>query len=154
MVKDTNKEYFVMFCGSNCFRDIQSDPVMVSANTNARAREGNGMDKNPLFQDGDLIYNGVIIREIPEIDIQAPVFYATAGAGGIPIAPVWMCGQSAMVQAWGQMPRPTKLKEDDYDFPRRRRHRYGAWLCQDRQGDPGRYVEGMGHVYRVVRFTK
>lgn len=116
MVKDTNKEYFVVFCGTNAFRDIQSDPVMVSANTNARPREGNGMDKNPLFQDGDLIWNGVIIREVPEIDLLAPVFYATAGAGGSPIAPVWMCGQSAMVQAWGQMPRPTKLKEDDYDF--------------------------------------
>lgn len=116
MVKDTNKEYFVVFCGSNAFRDLQSDSVMIAANTNARPREGNGMDKNPLFQDGDLLWNGVIIREIPELDTLAPVFYSTAGSGGIQVAPVFFCGQSAMVQAWGQMPRPTKLKEDDYDF--------------------------------------
>ena len=116
MVKDTNKEYFVLFCGTNAFRDLQNDPVMTAANTNARAREGNGMDKNPLFQDGDLIYNGVIIREVPEIDIRVPVFYSNAGAGGISISPVWMCGQSALIQAWGQMPRPTRLREDDYGF--------------------------------------
>lgn len=116
MVKDTNKEYFVVFCGSNAFRDIQSDPVMVSANTNARAREGNGMDKNPLFQDGDLIYNGVIIREIPEMDILLPYFYQTAGTGGIQVAPAFMCGQSAMIQAWGQMPKINPLRETDYEF--------------------------------------
>lgn len=116
MVKDTNREYFVVFCGTAAFRDIRNDPVMVSANTNARPREGNGMDKNPIFQDGDLMYDGVIIREVPEIDLLVPYYYQAAGAGGIPVSPVWMCGQSAMIQAWGQMARPTKLRETDYDF--------------------------------------
>jgi hypothetical protein len=27
-----------------------------------------------------------------------------------------MCGQSAMAWAWGRMPVPTFLKEDDYQF--------------------------------------
>lgn len=116
MVKDTNREYFVVFAGSNAFRDFQNDPTVITVNTQARAREGNGMDKNPIFQDGDLLYNGVIVREIPEIDLRCPTYYATAGAGGISVSPVFMCGQSALVQAWGQMPRPTRLKEDDYDF--------------------------------------
>jgi hypothetical protein len=30
-------------------------------NKDARPREQNGMDKNPLFQDGDQIYDGVIV---------------------------------------------------------------------------------------------
>lgn len=55
-------EYFVMFVGSNAFRDLKADPTIVAANRDARAREGNGMDKNPLFQDGDLIWDGVIIQ--------------------------------------------------------------------------------------------
>src|SRR5581483_4391520 len=81
MVKNTNREYFMVFAGSNCFRDLQNDTTIINANTNARPREGNGMDKNPLFQDGDLIYNGMIIREIPEMDIRLPTFYTTAGSG-------------------------------------------------------------------------
>jgi hypothetical protein len=110
------REYFVLFAGSNTFRDLQNDTTIINANTQARPREGDGMDKNPLFQDGDLIYNGIIIREIPEIDVRLPITYTNAGNGGIQVSPVWMCGQSAMAWCWGRMPQPTFLKEDDYQF--------------------------------------
>lgn len=110
------REYFVVFLGSNCFRDLQLDTTIINANTQARPREGDGLDKNPLFQDGDLLYNGMIFREIPELDIRLPVTYTTAGSGGIQVAPVFLCGQSALAWAWGRMPRPTFLKEDDYQF--------------------------------------
>jgi len=110
------REYFVVFAGPNCFRDLQADTTIITANTQARPREGDGLDKNPLFQDGDLLYNGTIIREIPEMDVRLPVTYQTMGSGAIQIAPVFMCGQSAMAWAWGRMPVPTFLKEDDYQF--------------------------------------
>ncbi len=110
------REYFVVFVGSNCFRDLQNDATIINANTQARAREGDGLDKNPLFQDGDLIYNGMIFREIPEMDVRLPTTYTTAGSGSIQIAPVFFCGQGAMAWLWGRMPTPTFLKEDDYQF--------------------------------------
>lgn len=112
--EDQGREYFVLFCGSNVFRDLAEDATIVAANTNARAREGSGVDKNPLFQDGDLIYRGVIIREIPEIDEFLTI--DGAGAAGIDVSPVFMCGQNAAALAWGQMPRPTERREDDYGF--------------------------------------
>jgi hypothetical protein len=112
------REYFVVFAGSNCFRDLQNDTTIITANTQARAREGDGLDKNPLFQDGDLIYNGMIIREIPEMDIRLPTFYTTAGASSIQVAPVFMCGQGSMAWCWGRMPLPTFRREDDYQFIR------------------------------------
>ena len=112
------REYFVTFAGSNCFRDLQSDATIITANTQARPREGDGLDKNPLFQDGDLLYNGIIFREVPEIDIRLPTTYTTAGSGSIQVSPVFMCGQSAMAWCWGRMPRPTFRKEDDYQFIR------------------------------------
>jgi hypothetical protein len=110
------REYFVVFVGSNCFRDLQNDTTIITANTQSRPREGDGLDKNPLFQDGDLLYNGMIIREIPEMDIRLPTFYTTAGSSSIQIAPVFLCGQSALAWCWGRMPTPTFLKEDDYQF--------------------------------------
>lgn len=108
------REYFVAFAGSNAFRDLAADPAIQRANENARAREGNGMDRNPLFQDGDLLYRGIIIREVPEIDEFATI--PGAGAGGIDVAPIFLCGQNALTVGWGQMPRPTERREDDYGF--------------------------------------
>jgi hypothetical protein len=113
------REYFVMFVNPLSFRDLQADATIINANTMARPREGDGLDKNPLFQDGDLLYNGIIFREVPELQVRLPVFYATAGAGGtVQVAPSFLCGQGAMAWAWGRMPRPTFLKEDDYQFYR------------------------------------
>src|SRR5205085_1402638 len=109
-----NREYYVAFCGSNAFRDLAADPVIVSANTNARPREGGGMDDNPIFQDGDLLYRGIIIREVPEIDDLCTI--SGAGAAGIDVAPIFLCGQNALALPYGQMPKPTERKEDDYGF--------------------------------------
>jgi|SRR5215468_7575501 len=112
------REYFVLFANSLQFRDLQADPTIINANTQARPREGDGLDSNPLFQDGDLIFSGVIVREIPELTVRLPVFYNNAGGGAGQVAPAFLCGQSAMAWAWGRMPRPTFLKEDDYQFYR------------------------------------
>ena len=99
------------------FRDLLADTTIVNANTQARAREGDGINRNPLFQDGDLLYNGVIIREIPEMSVRLPTFYTTAGSGGtVQIAPCFLCGQMAAALVYGRMPMPTFLKEDDYQF--------------------------------------
>jgi len=105
-----------MFVGQEAFRDLQADTTIIQANTNARAREGDGIGKNPLFQDGDLLYNGVIIREVPELSVRLPVFYSTAGGTSAPIAPCFLCGQMAAALVYGRMPMPTFLKEDDYQF--------------------------------------
>ena len=113
-VKD-GREYFVAFHGSRTFRDLKAS--LDTINKDARSREGDGLNKNPLFQDGDQLYDGVIHREVPEIDTLAPTFYATAGSGGTtPVRPVWLCGQSAMAIAYGQMAKPTQLDNTDYQF--------------------------------------
>ena len=117
-LKENGTEWFVLFVGQEQFRDAQSDTDIKTANQNSRARENQGFLQNPIFVDGDLLYNGVIIREIPELSIRLPVFYATAGASSIQVAPAFMLGQSAVAWCWGKMPTPTFLKEDDYQFVR------------------------------------
>lgn len=112
-------EYYVAFLGSYAFRDLKQDPVITEANREARAREGNGMDKNPIFQDGDLIYDGVIYREVPQISAYVSDVWTTlqtAGDSSSRVEPFFLCGQQAMVYAWGQMAKPTFRKEDDYGF--------------------------------------
>lgn len=108
---ESGREYFVLFTGSRPFRDLKADTAIQNANREARAREGAGMDKNPIFQDGDLIWDGVIIREIPEIPVMTGV---GAGTTPIDVAPVFLCGSQSVSVAWGMMPEFRKKNEDDY----------------------------------------
>lgn len=105
------REWFVWFVNSLVFRDLAADTTIIQANTQARAREGNGMDDNPLFQDGDLLYQGVIIREVPEMGV-----ITGAGAAGIDVAQGFFCGQSAVAIAYGQDPTIRMDMKRDYDF--------------------------------------
>lgn len=111
------REFYVAFHGSRSFRDFAADTTMVNANTNARARENDGWKDNPLFQDGDLFYNGVLHREVPEIDD----YCAAAGFNGIgnssaDVRPIFVCGAGAVGIAWGQMPTPRTKQDTDYGF--------------------------------------
>jgi len=108
----------VMFVGARAFRDLKLDSNMVNANRDARAREGNGMDNNPLFQDGDLIIDGVIIRQIEEIStlITTSSIFSASGASSIPVEPGFLCGQQAMGVVWGQEPMPITDMTADYKF--------------------------------------
>jgi N4-gp56 family major capsid protein len=112
------REYYVMFCGSRSFRDLKTDTTMINANRDARAREGGSMDDNPLFQDGDLIYDGIIFREIPEIStlITTSSIFAAAGTSSIPVEPNFLCGQQAVGIAWGQEPTPRTDTNKDFQF--------------------------------------
>lgn len=112
-------EYFVTFAGTNAFRDYKLDTTIIALNREARAREGDGMNNNPLFQDGDLLVDGIIIREVPEISQYVTDVWTTlltAGASSARVEPVFLCGQQAAVLGWGQMAKPTFRKEDDYGF--------------------------------------
>jgi len=114
---EDGREYFVIFAGGLQFRDLKADLLVV--NKDARPREGRAMNDNPIFQDGDLVYDGCIIREIPEIDDFVTNVWTsllTAGTTSARVQPVFLCGQTALSMAWGQMAKPTFLKEDDYQF--------------------------------------
>jgi hypothetical protein len=120
-----DEEMYVCFLGSRAFRDLQADPVMYQANRDAREREGADPTKtNPIFTGGALLYDGILYRKIPEITTRyttatingiAPPL-AGVGASGVDVEPVFLCGASAYAHVIGQMPRPTRRKEDDYDF--------------------------------------
>jgi hypothetical protein len=106
---EDGREYFVHLMGSSPFRDLDEDPVMVAANTNARER---GLS-NPIFQDGDLIYKGVISHEIPELD---SAVIEGAGAGGVDVHRTFLLGQSAVGIGWEQQPTPRSDPDRDYGF--------------------------------------
>jgi len=101
---NNDEEWFVCFMPSPVFRDFRSDTAVVNANTYAWNR---GTD-NPLFTGGDLIWDGCIVREIPEMGI-----IAGAGAGGIDVARSYLCGAQALGIAWAQR---TKAITNNLDY--------------------------------------
>lgn len=114
------REYFVIFAGTNPFRDLKAS--LATVNKDARPREDysyGGAPNNPLFQDGDQIYDGVIVREVPEISSYVTdrwTQFLTAGGSSLRVEPVFLCGQQAVALGYGQMPKPTFRREDDYQF--------------------------------------
>jgi hypothetical protein len=126
------REYYVCFAGSVNFMQLKlamnqtglpTTPAVIGINVHARSREGNeiyGAPDNPLFQDGDLMYDGVIIREVPEIDNFVTGWSMSIGGGGGTdrLAPVFLCGQQAVMFAWGKMATPTFRDQTDYQFVR------------------------------------
>lgn len=112
------QEFFVAFHGSRTFRDLKADSTMTQANRDARPRD---VAENPIFQDGDLIYDGIIHREVPEIDAIAAnggVAYTLNGTGAssADVRPVFLCGAQAVGIAWGQEPTPRQDMLKDYQF--------------------------------------
>jgi Protein of unknown function (DUF4043) len=118
------REYYVAFHGSRTFRDLKADSTILTANESARAREANGMDKNPIFQDGDLLWDGVIHREIPEIDLYCQninnpnggIGFTGVGSEGCDVRPIFVCGGGSVGIAWGQEPTPRTDMIKDYQF--------------------------------------
>ncbi len=122
--------WFVFFVGSYGFRDLSADSTVAQANREAWDR---GLD-NPIFSGGDLIYDGVIIKEVPEIDI-----FIDGDGTGSPWDGVWganaasadgldnggdtasrigigfFCGAQALGFGIGRMASFKRRKEDDYE---------------------------------------
>lgn len=120
--REEDEEWYVMFCNPLSFRDLSQDPVMVQANRDARVR---GVETNPLFTGGSLVWDGVIIREIPEMGLpfaasqnsigQSGGVIPGAGTAGIDVGFNFLCGAQALGMAWAQRLKTT-TDVRDYDF--------------------------------------
>ena len=112
-VKEMDQEWYVAFIGPRAWRDLTEDNPTTNgfllAIRDARVR---GID-NPLFTGDSLVWDGMILREIPEI---APVPAAIWSLSTIAsIEPVYLCGAQAVGLAWAQRTKST-TDVDDYEF--------------------------------------
>ena len=101
------KEWFVMFCNINSFRDISADTEMTQANRDARERS---VKSNPVFVAGDLVKDGIIYHEVPEIPMIGNV-----GAASIQCGVNFLCGVQAVGVAFAKTATPIMM-DKDYNF--------------------------------------
>ena len=104
VVVGEDSENYIMFVGSGAFRDLKVD--LATSLQNAQERG----DNNPLWKDGDLMWDGVVIRKIQEI-----ATIGTVGASSARLEPYFLCGAQALGVAWAQRTKST-TEVRDYGF--------------------------------------
>lgn len=105
-------ETYVMFVGTQAFIHLQEDLETLHSNAGQR---GEG---NPLFKPGDLYWDNVVIREVPEISslLANSTYYATAGNSSSKVEPAFLCGAQAVGYGLGQEPKLVIDNDKDYKF--------------------------------------
>ncbi len=128
MVKG-DEPWYVLYVDPYGFRDLKEDSTIAQANREARPRDV--MD-NPIFTGGDLVYDGVIIKKIPEIAIfidgdssgspwdaawgaTAADTLKTGGASSSRVGIGFLCGAQAVGFGIGRLASFKRRKEDDYE---------------------------------------
>lgn len=126
-IKDGGDAWYLYFIDPLGMRDLRSDTKVLEANERAWER---GRD-NPIFRGGDLLWDGIIIRELEEIGdridggADLPALWGSAAAGdklniaGASSSRVgvgFMLGQGALGYGLGQRPKFKVDTQFDYEF--------------------------------------
>ncbi len=116
---DEEGEVYVLFAGTVAVRDLKADLETINQNADVRGMKitSNG---NILARDGDMFYDGVIIRKVPEIGkllSGSGKSLENAGASGTTrVEAAFLCGAQALVHGMGQAPRIIVDRAFDYEF--------------------------------------
>lgn len=87
------KRYFVAFANPYAFKDLRD-----SLDTEVLAQTANQMAASKLFEGGDIMWNGCIVKEVDNMPI-----YANVGSGGTTeVTPVYLCGAQAVGIAYAR----------------------------------------------------
>lgn len=97
------REWLVVLAGSYGYRDMKASLATIQQYANVRG------DDNPLFDDGDLLWDGNVIREVPEL-----ADLGLYGASAINVSVALHLGAQALGLAWGQKSKVYIDKTIDY----------------------------------------
>ncbi len=114
---DQESEIFVIFAGSVAFRDFRASLDTINQNADLRGMKITS-GGNTLARDGDMFFEGCIVRKVPEIGTLLsgsgkPL--ATAGTGSVRVEGVALCGRQALVHGMGKSGVDI-IVDRDYDF--------------------------------------
>lgn len=98
------KRYYTMLAHPLCFRDLKESTAMQQAQREVVLETENSR----LFEGGDLLWDGVIIKELDDANTLTGV-----GAGAIDVGRAQLLGAQALATAYGKRWR-SRTKEFDY----------------------------------------
>ena len=102
------KYFYTCYVPSLVMRDLKSDTAIQQA----QREVGIAMENSRLFDGGDLLWDGIIVKEIEDIAVLSGV-----GAASIDVAPVYFCGAQAL--GYGVAER-WRSEEELFDYGRKK----------------------------------
>ena len=103
------RHYFILYVDPRCFRDLKMDSTLTQAQREVHLE----MENNRLFKGGDLLWDGVIIKEITQMFDELNVPFTDVGTGGIEAGCAFLCGAQAVGTAYAKR-WVTKTQDFDY----------------------------------------
>jgi N4-gp56 family major capsid protein len=98
------KRYYVAFANPHAFKNLRD-----SLDTEVLAQTSVQMEASKLFEGGDIMWNGVIVKETDNL----PIYLNLGASGTTEVTPVYLCGAQALAIAYAKRWR-TKTEEFDY----------------------------------------
>lgn len=105
--QEGNSEGYVFFATLKQYNDLRADPEVVA---NYRSNPAPDYSKNPLFYNGDLMIDDIVVRKMQYLPTLGGV-----GNAGAQVEMGFLCGQSAIANVIGQWPKNVS-EEIDYQF--------------------------------------
>jgi N4-gp56 family major capsid protein len=110
-VAENGRHYFVLYLDPRLMRDLRdesSSPIIQAQRESVKE-----MENNRLFQGGDLLWNGVIIKEIHQMYDELVTPFTDVGASSAEVGCAFLCGAQAVAAAYAK--RWTS-KEEVFDY--------------------------------------
>lgn len=102
------RRYYVMYANPLAFRDLKNDSTITQAQREVQLE----MENNRLFQGGDLLWDGVIIKNIEDMyDLNTLTNLGDSGTSTV--VPAFLCGAQAIGVAYAKRWRS---KEQTFDY--------------------------------------
>lgn len=109
---DNGRHYYILYCDPRVFRDLKdesSSPIIAAQRESVKE-----MENNRLFQGGDLLWNGVIIKEVHEMYDELATPFTNLGDGAtVEIGCAFLCGAQAIGAAYA---RRWKSTTEEFDY--------------------------------------
>lgn len=102
------RHYFMLYAHPLAFRDLKADTTI----TQAQREVSLEMENNRLFKGGDLLWDGVIIKEAHDL-YDYSTLTALGDSGTTTVVPAYLCGAQAIAVAYARRWR-SKTEEFDY----------------------------------------
>lgn len=108
--EENGRHYYILYCDPRCFRDLKADATITQAQREVNLE----LENSRLFKGGDLLWDGVIIKEVPEMFDELATPLTNKGAGGTDeVGCAFLCGAQAIGAAYAKRWRS---KEQTFDY--------------------------------------
>ena len=109
---ENGRHYFILYCDPRCFRDLKAEAS--SPLIQAQREVTLEMENNRLFQGGDMLWDGVIIKEVHEMFSELGTPFANLGdSATVEIGCAFLCGAQAVAAAYA---RRWKSTTEEFDY--------------------------------------